>query len=97
MSGGSFDYLYQDAGCLGNRESDIENMSHEIKALAPGTAADKDTRKILKKIRQINELSRGLAGVWHGVEWWRSNDWVKEQAMDEIQIYEKAKKEEKTS
>jgi hypothetical protein len=89
MSGGSFNYLF-------SRElidsSDINEMATAILKLANGTQtkAWKDTFSILQKVQEIRDLQVKLHDVWHAVEWYHSNDYGWDQAVETILEYEKA-------
>jgi hypothetical protein len=87
VSGGSFDYLcYQGLQELAENIELLEEMA-EVLEEEGSTQAAKDTLKIIEQIKGL-DVPEPLRNVWRAVEWWKSCDWGKEQAMEVIAKYD---------
>jgi len=95
MSGGSFNYLsYKDIDDLWyGAGPEWDWMLDELDKLCPEAAVN--MRKIKTDhdefIKQNQSLWNDLQPVLHAVEWWRSNDWGKDQVDEAIQTYHERK------
>ncbi len=89
MSGGSFDYLYSlcdDISYLADRKVYIEEMVIALKELGAEDVAQ-DTQKVVDLMNQAAEQAVKLQRVWHDIEWWKSCDYSKDQALEGIEEY----------
>ena len=83
MSGSSFEYLYNKRSeeLLAERAM-ITAMADSMSELSHSSRAARDTEQVrsllIQAIALLNQadaiLDRGLADVWHDVEWYQSND-----------------------
>lgn len=96
MSGGSFNYLYghvRDPGELIQRQYDLREMLEALENDFPDSRATSDTRILLDFIdlcmKEIEKRGVALADVWHAMEWWHSNDYLKDQVETEIEKYKR--------
>ena len=80
MSGGSYNYLYQQAGyeilsC--SHDDELQRMADRLAELGYADAA-KETLEVLLEARiarnRIDTRIKRLQGVWHAVEWKDSYD-----------------------
>lgn len=95
MSGGSFDYLYlKEVAELPSRATDVEHMAQVLVELGAHDAAA-ETLDLLAIVRyalvRAAVHTRRLSDVWHAVEWWKSGDYSKEQALEAIEKYRKGR------
>lgn len=93
MSGGSFNYLcHKDASeLLSSGLSDLRHMVDELRSLPGAKAAYEDSLRALvlaeEAQRRLQELADGLRPVWQSVEWWRSCDSSREDAIAACAVY----------
>lgn len=98
MSGGSFNYLCRkdiyDLASSGYGD-DWDNMLAELDDLCPEAAAE--MRKIRAStdefVKEHNTRWEKLAPLLHDIEWWRSNDYGKDQVDEAIEEYRNADRE----
>lgn len=93
MSGGSFDYLCfaaGDAAELAERRSQLAAMAAALEEVGTPKArlAARNTRDVDRLLAGAERISQGLADTWHGIEWWHSRDWSREQATEAIEEYQ---------
>ena len=96
MSGGSLDYLFvavDGSGLAGHRRH-IEEAESILRQRGFIAEAD-DTKAILDKMDEADQIARNLAGVWQALEWNISADWGNDRLMDACVDY-RAKKREKS-
>lgn len=90
MSGGSFEYLFlKDWRQLAQSIEHLEEMA-DLLDEEGSTRAARDTRKILDRLKAEEDIPESLRRVWHHVEWWKSCDYSREQAMAEVAKYDSA-------
>lgn len=82
MSGGSFNYLYDQQTY---NASDLEAMAADLEQRGMYEAAE-ETLALLPR-----RAPRELALLWKAVEWHRSNDWSEAQVAREYVHYEKTR------
>ncbi len=92
MSGGSFNYLcYKDGSELLDLEDDIDSMYHALKATGYAEDAAQETLELLQTIRDVksklNKAALRLENVWHGMEWWGSNDYSEDNFKNSLIEY----------
>lgn len=94
MSGGSFDYASSARTLedLTKRLEDLKEIAICLKEHAAGSKAASDTERLLLVIEELDDLiqlkTAKLGKVWHGLEWYMSCDWSKDQFLAEVEIYE---------
>ena len=72
MSGGSYEYLY--CKQLTEGEYLVAQMANSLKEDGHKDAANR-TKKVLKKMKEIQQLQMELADVWQAQEWYESCDY----------------------
>lgn len=98
MSGGSFNYLYaKSPDELIEMTDTIKRMRDRLVELkAPRTCVEQ-TERVLDLIERFWSVMTvrisSLEGVWHGVEWYDSNDWGLDQVQEVFQQFEDLKEE----
>lgn len=96
MSGGSYNYLFAGAGNiadLGENADQLQAMADRLQELMPDSFAACETLEVIAILRAGEAASLKLREVWRAVEWYDSGDWSKDQAMEEIQNYEREQSE----
>lgn len=93
MSGGSFNYLYSkdlDDLMYSGYGEHWDDMLAELDELSPKAAAEmRHIRESSDDFVRLHEQRwQRLQSVLHAVEWWRSNDWSKDQVDEVIRKYE---------
>lgn len=94
MSGGSFNYLCTaDFGF--QRRDDLERMRDELRAIhrdvnVPALERQRAYFAFIETDDLLEQLSPSdsLREVWRAVEWWRSNDYSKDQVVEALSNYE---------
>lgn len=87
MSGGSYAYLFtKDAGEL-HPEGAVADMADRLAGLAYAAKAAADTKRIIQKFEEIQELVDGLRDVWYAVEWWDSADGSEDKVRKAVSEY----------
>ena len=84
MSGGSFNYMYQEYPEIPDT---VTEMAKLVNQLGPESKAAKDMDLIIYHYNQIRILWDKLEDVMHDVEWWQSNDYTMGQALETIKKY----------
>ncbi|GII89643.1 hypothetical protein Ssi03_76330 [Sphaerisporangium siamense] len=87
MSGGSYNYLYQDDElhelARYSRMEDLRSMADRLAGLGYAADAAAETEELLVILRQsrirAEVRARRLAAVWKAIEWWDSCDWTEDQ------------------
>lgn len=84
MSGGSFDYMYQQDE---PRRSLVEQMLEELAKLAdekvPGALEAYDATSAY-----LRPTEDPVRQVWRAIEWWRSADYGKEEVIEALADFE---------
>ncbi len=93
MSGGSFNYLcYKDASELLSYKEDLAVMLllcvEEGETASPGARA---IRNLLRHIRKATKKAQKLldSDLLHDIEWWKSSDYGRDQAIAAMRGYPK--------
>lgn len=86
MSGGSFNYLGRAEALweVWEKRSELASMIEALEEHAPDSAALLETRRIARKLDELDQLVGPITKVWHGVEWWYSCDYNEEDAREAI-------------
>lgn len=94
MSGGSYDYLCTKTAeeLFNNHRYQLRNMADDLSRDFAQSKAARDTTHLLNLIesyaQDIENRSNRLEHVWHHQEWWKSNDYSRDQVERQIASYE---------
>lgn len=69
--------------------SELRNLAEDLHREFPDTSADVDTRALLAEIEGLEERVRRLGEVWGAFEYWKSNDYSREQAASAVAKYQR--------
>ncbi|CAM3309332.1 hypothetical protein [Tsukamurella hominis] len=95
MSGGSFNYLYTRTAValLWDERGAFEMMAELLEKEFPGSAAATRTRELMVLLeaadRGVEAAIDPCREVWQAAEWWKSNDWDREQVEEAVAALEK--------